>query len=148
MRHIPTKLHVATLVMHWGGVGEWVSLHPVYSLYAGCFVEPKARRMAGWVPHLTRIKFSAEGEAALLPRVQPAGAQPHTSVTTHSAPQPHARMQENTRVCTYRTFTNANGCELCEYCVNECEHCEQAHPHRANSVTGAWTGVQTGANLV
>ena len=41
--------------------------------------------------------------------------------------------------CTYRTFTNANGCELCEYCVNECE---RARPHRANSVTG----VRTGAN--
>ena len=41
--------------------------------------------------------------------------------------------------CTYRTFTNANGCELCEYCVNECE---RARPHRANSVTR----VRTGAN--
>jgi hypothetical protein len=41
--------------------------------------------------------------------------------------------RRTTLECTYRTFTNANGCELCEYCVNECE---RDRPHRANSVTG------------
>ena len=41
------------------------------------------------------------------------------------------RAERTTLECTYRTFTNANGCELREYCVNECE---RAHTHRANSV--------------
>ena len=40
--------------------------------------------------------------------------------------------EDYTRESTYRTFTNANGCELREYCVNECE---RAHTHQANSVT-------------
>ena len=98
---------------------------------------------------LTMIKGTNRAEAAtLMAQLETTKANsplrpsmPPPSTTAQFQPLPRRFYLRTTLECTYRTFTNANGCELCEYCVNECE---RARPHRANSVTG----VRIGANSV